>query len=315
MPERAVSLAWVESPLQLLNAVEFAAASGEPVHVVPRDSGPQMHSTAEELRRRGLPAGVAIGDPVAGIPWDLLRRHRTWVLGDALSGQARLALARLWPAGVVLLDDGTMTLHLATAVAGSLPLQRPSKPEALRMRVLGRVAKSALRRARPTLFSYYGSSRPELRAFRRSGEVRTNLFDWSRSTAPGVRVPTGRILLGTARVVDGLMSADDHSRWVADQAQDGPVIYLPHRRERPEDLRRVSAIGGVAVQLTGIPVELALAGTSEPLDVVSLPSSAVDTLQRVLEGTGSTVRLVDVPGLDRLDQREQRDRRAVGVVR
>ncbi|MET1042742.1 MAG: hypothetical protein ABWX59_01320 [Microbacteriaceae bacterium] len=50
---------------------------------------------------------------------------------------------------------------------------------------------------------------------------------------------------------------------MAAQVQEAPGIYLPHRRERAEDLRRVAAIGGVAVQLTGIPVELALAGTPE----------------------------------------------------
>ena len=39
-----------------------------------------------------------------------------------------------------------------------------------------------------------------------------------------------------------------------------------------------------------VPIELALAGTPRPLDIVSPPSTAAETLLIVLRGTGSTVR-------------------------
>lgn len=296
---RAVSLAWVESPLQLLGAVEFAAATGARMTVIARDTGPQMASTARELVRRGLPDGVVLAARVRDIPWSLLRVHREWLLGDALSGQARIALARLRPEHVVLVDDGAMTLRLADAFSGRAPFARPYVSENLAMRLLGRAARSVLQCAQTTLFTYHHRALPPLAAFRRAGgTVEANGFGWVRRAGSGIRMPHTRVLLGTARVVDGLMRADAHLGWVRAQAVDGPVAYLPHRREI--DLDGVAKVPGVEIVQTGLPVELALAGTERPLDVVSLQSSAVDTLRIVLAGTGSTVSDVGVGGLDTL---------------
>ncbi|MFW8745928.1 hypothetical protein, partial [Mesorhizobium japonicum] len=70
-----------------------------------------------------------------------------------------------------------------------------------------------------------------------------------------------------------------------------PAAYLPHRREPEEVLARVAALDGVELVRTGLPVELALAGTTEPLEIVSLRSTAAITLRQVLEGSGSQVRI------------------------
>lgn len=290
---RAVSLAWVESPLQLVGAVEFSAATGARMTIIPRDTGPQMASTARELVRRGLPDGVFLAARARDIPWSALRRHRGWLVGDALSGQARLALARLGPERVVLVDDGAMTLRLADAFSGRARFARPNVRESVPMRLLGRAARAALRSAQTTLFTYHHRGLPPLRAFREAGgTVHENRFGWVRRAGSAIRMPHSRVLLGTARVVDGLLPAEAHLAWVRAQAAVGPVSYLPHRRET--DLDRVAAVPGLQVVTTGLPVELALAGTDRPLEIISLPSSAVDTLRIVLEGTGSTVSEVGV---------------------
>ena len=47
---------------------------------------------------------------------------------------------------------------------------------------------------------------------------------------------------------------------------------------------------GVRVFDTGLPIELVLAGAQEPLEVLTLPSSATTTLANVLRGSGSSIR-------------------------
>jgi hypothetical protein len=57
-------------------------------------------------------------------------------------------------------------------------------------------------------------------------------------------------------------------------------------------LEAVAAIPGVTVIRTGLPVELALASSSLPLELHTLPSSAITTLGVVLAGSGSVIRCV-----------------------
>jgi hypothetical protein len=76
-----IPLAWVESPLQMLCAAEFAAAHDLRIRVAFRLSGPQMTATAAELLQRGVPFAQAA--PYYGVPWTLLAEHRDWIIGDA----------------------------------------------------------------------------------------------------------------------------------------------------------------------------------------------------------------------------------------
>ena len=82
------ALAWVESPLQLLSAAEWAdrrhATSGEPTRVAYRISDPQVVTTAEALSAMGAP--FARFEPYYGIPWAALASSRHWGIGDPLSG-------------------------------------------------------------------------------------------------------------------------------------------------------------------------------------------------------------------------------------
>jgi hypothetical protein len=76
---------------------------------------------------------------------------------------------------------------------------------------------------------------------------------------------------------------------VATEAAAGDLAYLPHRRETDEMLAAVAEFPGVKVFDTGLPIELVLAGAREPLEVLTLQTSATTTLTHVLAGTGSSV--------------------------
>lgn len=286
-------IAWVESPLQLVAAAEWAATRDEPIVVAFRLTGPQMPRTAEELLARG--ARFASCAPYYGIPWQLLTRHREWAIGDGFSGQFRLAGSLAAPRRLTLLDDGAQTTAIADALLGRTGYGRPRQRESsllgglgglVRDRMLGLAARERLEIV--TAFTL-GAERVALLTDRgiRIGSQR---FEWVRSTARPIAVPGNRVLLGSALPVDGRMPVDRYLRWVAAEARDGLLTYLPHRRERPEMLTAVAALPGVRLHQTGLPVELVLAGAREPLEVLTLPTSAQTTLAYLLEGTGSTIR-------------------------
>src|SRR6187402_1495553 len=108
------AIAWVESPLQLVAAAEWAAGRDDPIAVALRVTGPQMAATAGELLSRG--ARFETVTPYFGIPWGQLGAHRAWAVGDAFSGQFRLAASVRAPRELSLLDDGAMTLVAADAL-------------------------------------------------------------------------------------------------------------------------------------------------------------------------------------------------------
>lgn len=287
------AIAWVESPLQLIAAAEWAATRDDPILVAVRISGQQMASTAEELLARG--ANFAECVPYYGIPWGLLARHRNWVIGDAFSGQFRLAASILRPASITLLDDGALTIAVADALLQHTGYARPNNHESSFVTLLGGLARDRMlrmaRRERLEISTAFelGDDRL-LKLADRGIRVTPHRLDWVRRTARPIDVPGNRVLLGSARPSDGLMPVADYLGWVASEASKGLVAYLPHRREKPELLDAVAEFPDVTVFDTGLPVELVLAGAQEPLEVLTLPTSAETTLGHVLAGTGSTIR-------------------------
>lgn len=117
--------------------------------------------------------------------------------------------------------------------------------------------------------------------------VASHRFEWVRRPARQIAVAGKRVLLGGALPTDGRMPTDRHLRWVRTEAADSPLICLPHRRESAAVGARVFSIPGVRVFDSGLPVELVLAGAREPLEVLTLPTSARTTLTPALAGTGS----------------------------
>src|SRR6195952_3814113 len=117
------AIAWVESPLQLVAAAEFAATQEHPIAVALRLTGSQMTATAEELLKRG--ARFASCAPYYGIPWQLLSQHSSWAIGDGFSGQFRLSNSIVAPRMLTLLDDGSHVLSLVDSLLGDRPFARP----------------------------------------------------------------------------------------------------------------------------------------------------------------------------------------------
>ena len=287
------ALAWVESPLQLVAAAEWAARQPQPIVVAVRIGSAQMAATAEELLARG--AAFAECVPFYGIPWGLLSRHSTWAIGDGFSGQFRMAISVLRPRSLTLLDDGALTIALADALLERTGFTRPGQHESALSTLLGGRARSRMlslaMRERVEISTAFALGDDRLTALADRGIRVTPLrLDWVRRTARPIRVPGNRVMLGSARVVDGILPVEDYLSWVSKEAAAGELAYLPHRRETAEVIDAVAAIPGVSVFDTGLPIELVLAGATEPLEVLSQPSSATTTLAHVLAGSGSTIR-------------------------
>ncbi len=279
---------WVESPLQFVSAAELAAERGMRMRVVFR-LGPQMSETAAELLARGALFASCV--PYIGIPWAELARAGEWIVGDGLSGQLRLAAAVLRPKAVTLLDDGTMSLRLAAALAGQCAFERAGqRPSGLRG-MLGDLARDHLLRlagtSRLEFFSMFvadaaGIERPEFAAAAALGvRLRANRFAWTRRTARPPRLPVTRVILGTSRVADGLLDRAEHRADITRFVAAGPAVYLPHRREPRADIDAIRGILGVTVIEPGLPVELFLAGL-DGLEIRSSGSSADATLAHVM---------------------------------
>jgi hypothetical protein len=286
-------LAWVESPFQLLSAVEWAHAAGRRISVAMRLSGPQMEKTAAELLRRGAPIDEVT--PWVGVPWSKLADDREWLVGDGFSGQFRMAAAVLKPKKAVLLDDGANTIALADAVLDRADFRRPRNAEGRVNRILGNIARDRLQalagREALEIFTVFplGDERVSALAARGIRTVRHD-FGWTRNAASPIELPADRILLGSARPTDGLVTVPDYLRWVSAQAQEGGLVYLPHRRETRDVLDAVRNMAGVDLLETGLPVELVLAGIHRPLELITLQSSAATTLELLLAGTGTRFR-------------------------
>ena len=286
-------LAWVESPFQLLSAAEWAHACGRRISVAMRLSGPQMETTAAELLRRGAPFREVT--PWVGIPWGALSADRDWAVGDGFSGQFRTAASALRPRRVSLLDDGANTIALADALLDRTPFQRPRRSEGRVNRLLGDLAKHRLHslaaREAVELFTVFplGAERSAALAARGIA-ARQHRFGWTRQAADPRELPGDRVLLGSALPTDGHVAVPDYLRWVAAQAREESVVYLPHRREHRHVLDEVRGMPGVSLLETGLPVELVLAGIRRPIELVSLQTSASTTLELLLGGTGSVIR-------------------------
>lgn len=301
-------LAWVESPLQLLGAAEWAAAHERRVDLAARVT-PQVPETAEELIRRG--AAFAEKQPYFGIPWRMLAGHAHWLVGDGFSGQFRLAATILRPRRITFLDDGLNTLALADAIAGTRPYRRPRIAErGLTTRLAPLVLDHVRRRSLAgdaALFTAFALGSSRAAAVADYGlRITPHRFEWLRQTSPSDRVARAlagrRIVLGSARSTDGLISREAHLRWVAGEAERGELAYLPHRREPDDLLEAIGRVPGVRVVRLDLPIELALAGLGRRLDVRALQSSTLSTLPLVLEGTGSTITEAAVEGTERRRQ-------------
>jgi hypothetical protein len=298
------SIAWVESPLQLLGVIEAHAAGflGAATRVVPRKGVHGLPATLAAVADLTLPPGLRLEPARSGSPAPAA--DRTWVLGDPLSGRVQRQLVAAGDGPIVLVDDGRATLHTLERLATGQPLTRAKLTASLPRRVLGRAVGDVLRSVaadgRLTVFSVYdlpGATRAPLAAL--GVRFARHHFDWLRAAASDVDAFDGfrarHVVLGTALVVDGLVDPRRYLSWVTAMAgsSSGPWTYWAHRREDPSTLAAVAGMPGVDIRQDGLPVELGVSGLGPGDRVSSLPTSALATLADVLAGRG--VRIDDYP--------------------
>lgn len=279
--------AWVESPLQFLNAVEYAHAQRTEAIIHTRGGSASL-SRATALLAPHLPAGVTVvqdGRAATLSPFALANRR---IVGDAYSGQVRAVIALAGTRHSVIVDDGSIMLTLGEQLAAGRPLQRPGVDEGRPMRVLGSIATRRLRRAmakgRVEVFTAYADRAPFIALKRLGAPVESNTYAWVRGIRLDAVISLRRtVVVGAALVVDGHLRPEPYLAWLQERAASGDVTYVPHRRERGPWLESIAAIPGVEVLDPGIPIEVVLAAASASVEtVVTMPSSVVATLRAVL---------------------------------
>jgi len=300
---RAETVGWVESPLQLLGALEHAAVNPDvSLTIMPRSGDAQLDHTAAHaaavVAGHGL-TQVAISLDRRIIPARAFTPDAHWIIGDPFSGQFQARLDRVEPRRLTLVDDGAITRHFAECLHAGEPILRPRAPRAfaslrreLALRTTHRLRRLAAD-GRLTMTTYLDHDDAAVALVRDMGvDVVTHRFDATRRI--GLRaeaVPLGaRILLGSAAVADRRVDPATSLATLDALAREGVVAYLPHRREPGWFLRAVARLTNIVVVPARVPIELALAGTQRALEVMSPPSSALETLPIVLRGTGSVVR-------------------------
>ncbi|MEV7006895.1 hypothetical protein [Streptosporangium sp. NPDC051022] len=301
--EQGSAVAWVESPLQMLCAVEayHAGLLGAHARVVPRAKLRPLVVTRREVIRLGLPAGLEVTTPEPEMPRP--RRGAGWAVGDAFSGKVQAALLTALPGRIVIVDDGLATIRLLELLTGRpwTPLLRARATPGLLRTALGAAAglrlRAAARSGRLSIFTALPVPAELAQAVRdRGAELVTHDFGWLRSQPMRKPGPEERtVVLGTSLVRNGLIHRDRYFTWLAGLGSAGPVAYFPHRREDPHDLARVGEQPGITVYDGGAPAEMTLRGLGAQQRVLSLPSTAVTSLRVLLSARGVVVETVDVP--------------------
>jgi hypothetical protein len=279
-------IAWVESPLQLVNAVEYAAATGEPLRICLRARAKQLQYTANTLAPH-LPDGVSISGSWALAYLSPFMFARKRLVGDAYSGQFRLAVALTGVRDLVAVDDGSAMLNFATQVLEARPLRRSGKAEGWLARRLGRIASlrlhHTLQHGGMRTFSAY-SEDEELTALAAAGAtVLHNRYRWVRKTKfvkDDDAMET--VVLGSALHDDGFVKGAAYQEWVQQQVAAGAGVYFPHRREKAKSLKHFKHTEGLKVRKAELPIEIVLASSRTVTTVITLPSSVVATLRSIL---------------------------------
>ena len=298
--------AWVESPLQLLGALEhaalsYAAGSASTMTIVPRGGDAQLERTASHLADRvrsdpSLDATISLDMRI--MPRSRFSAQSHWLTGDAFSGQFQARLDRVSPDTLTIVDDGAITRLLARHLAADAPMLRPRAPRLfagmrrdLAIRTTRRL-RSLADAGRLVITTYLSDDDEAVAQLRSVGAmVTTHHFDATRrwgERAVGV-AQDALIVLGTARVADGLADPGVELQRIFEAARRSPIAYLPHRREPDWFVTAVARLPRTVVVDARLPIELALGGTERALTVVTGPSTAAETLPIVLRGSGSTV--------------------------
>ncbi|MFK0026297.1 hypothetical protein [Streptomyces sp. NPDC090798] len=312
------TLAFVESPVQLLNVLEWAHTSVH--HGTAPDAGltlvvlsPNDPMTRGQLRRMAELAR----DEGHSVRWEearsgttapfhtigglapLLRRARRIVMGDPFSRYVQLLLTITRAPDLVVVDDGTATMEFVAQLARGERLvrwHRKGGRPGPRDLLFAPVSSLARRRLTPgehrtvEVFSSMPIDETPIGV-----RVTANDFSWTRARFGPPRLTKGADLVGTSLVETGVVDGDRYLEAVRTLARShGATRYFAHRRESAEKLHRLAAETGLEIVRPDLPLELIARRGPIGRTILSFPSTVVHTLPLALAGTEVRVAVCDI---------------------
>ncbi|WP_223776360.1 hypothetical protein [Streptomyces sp. 135] len=310
------TLAFVESPVQLLNVLEWAhaaAATGPAggltvVVLSPNDpmTRGQLRRMAQLARDEGVEVRWEEARGGASAPFQTigglagaLRKADRIVIGDPFSRYVQLLLTITRARSLVVVDDGTATMEFIAQLARGERLvrwHRKGGRPGPRDLVFAPVSASARRRLTPggTRTVEVFSSMPIDQAPPGVG-VTVNAFAWTRERFGPPRITRGADLVGTSLVETGVVDPDRYLEAVRALAlTHGATRYFAHRRESSEKLHRLAVETGLQVVRPDLPLELIARRGPVGRTILSFPSTVVHTLPLALAGTEVKVAVCDI---------------------
>ncbi|WP_307795195.1 hypothetical protein [Actinacidiphila acididurans] len=330
---RTGAVALVESPVQLLNVLEWAhvhppaipaARDGAaPVSPAPGQTGPatpltvvvlspsdptsrgQLRRMAELARDEGAVVrwydsrgerGGLLRTALSLAP--LLLRVRHLVIGDPFSRLVQVMLPLCRAKELTVVDDGTATMEFTEILTKGGRLVRWHRSGRRRSPVdaaFGLFASAARRRLTPRK-----RGRVELFSAMPATPppgmaLRTNRFAWTRSRFGPPHVLDGTDLIGTSLVETGVVDPERYFAVVASLAtRHGAKRYFAHRREAADKLHRLATETGLEIVRPDLPLELVARRGPIGRTVLSFPSTVVHTLPLALAGTGVDIAVCDI---------------------
>jgi hypothetical protein len=318
------TLAFVESPVQLLNVMEWAHHHGlngpapdgpapeeaQLTVVVLSPADPmtrgQLRRTADLARDEGYRVRweearggtTAPFHTIGGLAGPLRRADRV-VIGDPFSRYVQLLLTITPARDLVVVDDGTATMEFVAQLARGERLvrwHRKGGRRGPRDLLFAPVSSSARRRLTPRQGRSVEvfSSMPVTEA-PDGVTVTANDFAWTRARFGPPRLTKSADLVGTSLVETGVVDAGHYLEAVRALARThGATRYFAHRRESTEKLHRLARETGLEIVRPDLPLELTARRGPIGRTILSFPSTVVHTLPLALAGTGVRVAVCDI---------------------
>ncbi|MEV7421163.1 MULTISPECIES: hypothetical protein [unclassified Streptomyces] len=308
------AIAFVESPVQLLNVLEWANASetghAELTLVVLSPTDPMSRGQLRRMAELARDAGFAVrwqearggaGAPLKTVRQlaPLLRGADRIVIGDPFSRYVQLLLTLVGGKELTVVDDGTATMEFVGQLARGERLvrwHRRGGGRSPRELVLAPVTAVARRRLTPSAARTVEvfTSMP-VEEVPDGITVRANRFAWTRATFGPPRISASADMVGTSLVETGVVDADQYTAAVTTLARThGATRYFAHRRENPDKLHRLHAATGLEIVRPDLPLELIARRGPIGSTILSFPSTVVHTLPLALVGTGVRVAVCDI---------------------
>ncbi|OKK06111.1 hypothetical protein AMK26_08530 [Streptomyces sp. CB03234] len=298
-------LAFVESPVQLLNVLEWTHHAGRPdltiVVLSPTDpmSRGQLRRMAQLARDEGFTVRWqearggrgALPRALRELAPALVRAERV-IIGDPFSRYVQLLLTLFGPRALTVVDDGTATMEFAAQLARGERLVRWHRrgvrgPRELALAPVTALARRRLAPGRRRSVEIFTALPVEAPA---GTTVTVNRFAWTRGRFGPPRLTRGADLVGTSLVETGVVDPDRYAEAVAAlAAAHGATRYFAHRRESVEKLHRIAVETGLEIVRPDLPLELIARRGPIGRTVLSFPSTVVHTLPAALVGTGVTI--------------------------